>query len=151
MMPTWTVQALIKALVGRDGTFVAYDIRRPCPKADPLGTLISGYTPSVRTVGSNNRSLSLKGVRSGYDLTVGDYLVIKRHRPAVAASADGKHLGQRHDDGRSSKCSRSCRPGSPSIRRSISRSRAGKFKIVAGSYTGRRAAAATRRPASASR
>lgn len=70
------VQALIKALIGRDGTFLAYDIRRPNPKLDPLGTKITGYSPLVRTVGSNNRSLSLKALRSNYAFTAGDFLSV---------------------------------------------------------------------------
>lgn len=70
------VQALIKALLGRNGTFLAYDIRRPNPKRDPLGNTISGATVQVRTVGSNNRSLSLKGLTSNYAFTVGDFLSI---------------------------------------------------------------------------
>jgi hypothetical protein len=70
------MQALIKALLSRDGTFLAYDIRRPNPKLDPLGTMITGYSPLVRTVGSNNRSLSIKALRSNYAFTVGDFLSI---------------------------------------------------------------------------
>lgn len=70
------IQALIKALYGRDGTFLAYDIRRPNPKLDPLGSIITGATVQIRTIGSNNRSLSLKGLTSGYRFTVGDFLSV---------------------------------------------------------------------------
>jgi hypothetical protein len=70
------IQAKLKALTGRDGTFLAYDIRRPNPKLDPLGTKITGYSPLVRTVGSNNRSLSLKALRTSYALSVGDFLSV---------------------------------------------------------------------------
>jgi hypothetical protein len=71
------MQALVKALIGRDGAFLAYDTRRPFPKADPLGTVIAGATPTVRTVGDDNRSLSMQALPNGYDLTLGDYLLLK--------------------------------------------------------------------------
>jgi hypothetical protein len=129
------IQALIKALAGRDGTFLAYDIRRPFPKSDPVGTRISGYTPSVRTVGSDNRSLSLKGVRNGYDLTIGDYLLIKNgtglrslHQLMESASTDGVGQTQVFE----------VQPFLPTwiaVDQAVDLAQpAGKFKIVAGSY-----------------
>jgi hypothetical protein len=127
-------QALIKAMLGRDGAFLAYDIRRPNPKADPLGTLISGYTPQVRTVGSDNRSLSLKGLRSNYVLTTGDFL-------SVSDGSGKRALLQIMEDISASGTTTAefeVEPFLPSwiaVDQSVDLAHPlGKFKIVAGSY-----------------
>lgn len=128
------IQAIIKALMARDGTFLAFDIRRPNPKLDPLGDAISGATPQVRTIGSDNRSLSLKGLTSGYDLSVGDFLSItdgsgKRslHQLMESISASGTTTAEFE-----------VQPFLPSwiaVDQPADLAQpVGKFKIVAGSY-----------------
>lgn len=66
------INALFKALLGRNGTFLAYDTRRDGPYEDADGSAISGSTVLVRDIGGDNRSLSLKGLPPGYVITVGD-------------------------------------------------------------------------------
>lgn len=98
-MPKWTItvalaggrhnrnleqEADLKHLDGRDGTFLAYDTRRPYPASDPDGVTLGAAVVKVRTKGSNNRSLSLEDLTGGYVLTKGDkgsilYDGTKRH------------------------------------------------------------------------
>jgi hypothetical protein len=129
------MQALVKALIGRDGAFLAFDTRRPYPKADPLGIAIAGATPSVRTVGDDNRSLSLQGLVNGYDLTIGDYLLVKDgtglrslHQLMESISANGNAETQAFE----------VQPFLPpwiAVDHAIDLARpAPKFKILAGSY-----------------
>lgn len=66
------VEAMFKVLLGRDGTFLAYDKRRPGPAADPTGAILGAATVLISSKGSNNRSLALKGLPAGYSLTKGD-------------------------------------------------------------------------------
>jgi hypothetical protein len=69
-------EALFKALIARNGTFLAYDLRAPYPAYDPKGNIISGSTPTVKTKGSNNRSISIQGLPNHYVVTAGDKLSI---------------------------------------------------------------------------
>ena len=69
------IEGLISRLRGT-GTFLAYDPRKANPALDRTGSRITGYDVQVRTIGSNNRSLSLKGLRPGYDLSVGDFITV---------------------------------------------------------------------------
>lgn len=52
----------IKHLISRDGTILAYDMRRPHPLNDPDGWKLDTRTVTVKTKGANNRSLSLEGL-----------------------------------------------------------------------------------------
>lgn len=70
------LEALINTIRARQGTFYAYDIRRPYPKNDPTGSIISGATVQIKSKGSNNRSIALKGMTNGYVLTRGDKLSV---------------------------------------------------------------------------
>jgi hypothetical protein len=128
------MQALIKALLGRDGAFLAYDIRRPNPKLDPLGTKITGYSPLVRTVGGDNRSLSLKALRSNYAFTVGDFL-------SIADGTGKRSLHQLMEDITASGTTTAEFEVQPFLPTWIAVDQAvdlihpvAKFKIVAGSY-----------------
>lgn len=69
--------AMLKVLLGRNGSFVAYDIRQPFPAFDPTGSIASGLTVQVKTKGSDNRSLSLKGFStSGFQLKAGEKISV---------------------------------------------------------------------------
>lgn len=77
--PLWRDEAAaVKALIGSMGqsvgSFLAWDIAWPYPKADPTGALISGSTVQIKSLGSDGTSLALKGLPVGYVLTRGDYL-----------------------------------------------------------------------------
>lgn len=56
----------------RDGTILAYDIRRPYPQDDPVGWKLDGRTVTVATKGANNRSLSLSGLSKQFTCYKGD-------------------------------------------------------------------------------
>lgn len=66
------VEAMFKVIRARDMTFLAYDKTTKYPLNDPDGSIISGSTVQVKSKGSNNRSLSLKGLPNGYVIAVGD-------------------------------------------------------------------------------
>lgn len=70
------VNALFKALLGRNGTFLAYDKRSRYPYVDQTGSVISGSTVLVRSKGADNRSIALKGLPSYYTITAGDKIGI---------------------------------------------------------------------------
>jgi hypothetical protein len=70
------MEVLLKTLMMRDGTFYAFDSRRPYPKLDPHGLIIGAATPSINTKGANNRSLSLKGLPATYKLSPGDWISV---------------------------------------------------------------------------
>lgn len=60
----------------RDGTFLAYDIKRPFPAADFGGVRLGTASVQVKSKGSNNRSIALKGLPVGYVISKGDWLSI---------------------------------------------------------------------------
>lgn len=70
------MEALLQTLMLRDGTFYAFDIRRPYPKLDPDGALIGAAAPLINTKGANNRSLSLKALPATYKLSPGDWISV---------------------------------------------------------------------------
>lgn len=128
-------EADIKHLDGRDGTFLAYDIRRPFPASDPDGSIVAGSTVQVRTKGTNNRSISLKGLPAGYQITKGDKLSIvyastRYFLVEVMESAAANGSGNTDEF--------EIQPTMPigiAINDSVVLNRPpGKFKIVAGSY-----------------
>jgi hypothetical protein len=95
------VVALIEAMGISIGTFYAWNPERRYPKADPSGTILGVSAPEIRTVGTNNKSLSLSGLPAGYVLSRGDMLAFDYgspssralHRvvtPTVTADGDGE-------------------------------------------------------------
>lgn len=80
----------------RDGTILAYDIRRPYPENDYDGWKLNGRTVTVKSKGINNRSLSLADASPQFIATKGDKYSIaygtgKRHLFEVmeTSQADG--------------------------------------------------------------
>lgn len=65
-------EADVMHLGSRDGSILAYDIRRPYPASDPDGWRLGANVVTVKTKGSNKRSLSLEGLRSQFIVTKGD-------------------------------------------------------------------------------
>jgi len=59
-------------LISRDGTILAYDIRRPFPANDMNGWKLDNRTVTVKTKGSNNRSMSLQDLSPQFVVTKGD-------------------------------------------------------------------------------
>lgn len=131
------VQAMVKLLLGRDAAFFAYDIRQPWPAYDPGGAILSGsgFSPTIRTVGSNNRSLSLTGMPNRYKLAAGEKISFASGSGQVQllelmepAEANGAHNTPEFE----------VQPFlptwiAPGQAVDVTRPR-GKFKIVAGSY-----------------
>lgn len=68
------VQALIESLDGAINSFYLYAPQKKYPQYDPTGSILGAASVTINTVGSNNKSLRLQGLPSGYVLTVGDYL-----------------------------------------------------------------------------
>lgn len=67
------VQALIEVLDPM-ASFYLYAPQQPYPQSDPDGSILGASTPAVRTVGSDNKSFSLKGLPVGYVISVGDMI-----------------------------------------------------------------------------
>lgn len=69
-------EADIMSLNSRDGTILAYDIRHPFPAADPDGWKLDGLSVTVASKGSNNRSISLTGLRGQFVVTKTDKISV---------------------------------------------------------------------------
>jgi len=65
------LETRLRQIEEQDGTFLAYDPRRPRPASYPSGSL-DGVT--IYAIGSNMRSLRLQGVPAGFVLSEKDYL-----------------------------------------------------------------------------
>ncbi len=62
-------------LLRRPGaSFLAFDTRRPAPLADPVGAILGATVPTIATLPSDPREISLTGLPAGYVLSRGDYL-----------------------------------------------------------------------------
>lgn len=68
------VQALFEALDGPMNSFYLYAPQKQFPVMDPDGSILGTDTPTIHTIGVNNRSLRLQGLPEGYVLSVGDFL-----------------------------------------------------------------------------
>ncbi|MGQ3214801.1 MAG: hypothetical protein ACT6U0_24390 [Shinella sp.] len=95
------VQARIESLDGAINSFYLYDPRRKYPQADPAGTILGSFVPTIHTVGANNKSLRIDELPEAYTLTVGDYLAfdygsnpVRRafHRIVESATANSSGL-----------------------------------------------------------
>lgn len=64
------VAALVRKADGRE--FMIYDPSNPFPTADPRGVVLGASVVQVNSIGSDNASLSLKGLPGNYKLTAGD-------------------------------------------------------------------------------
>lgn len=62
--------ALINQMGGSLGTFLAWNPRRPYPKADPTGALIAGHSPTLNDVSGN--VITLHDLPAGYQISRGD-------------------------------------------------------------------------------
>jgi hypothetical protein len=128
-------RAMMKVLSQRDGVFLAYDRWQPFPAYDPRGQIISGSSPSVKTVGSNNRSLSLKGMPAHYELAAGEKISVtdgsgKRALLELTEDIEANGSGNTPEF--------ELQPFLPTwiaVDQTIDISKApGKFKVLAGSY-----------------
>jgi len=119
----------------RDGTILAYDIRRPYPEHDPSGWKLDGMTVTVLSKGSNNRSLALEGLR-------GQFIVTKGDKISVLYDTDKRFLcevmetDQADDDGETGEFEVwPYLPDALEVGDVVTMSKAcGKFKLVANSY-----------------
>lgn len=90
-----TYEAMLRSLDGVIGTFNAYDLRRPYPKANPSGSFTdSGAIASVQSA----KALTLKSLPAGFVISVGDYFHFDYgsnptnralHQAMEAVTADG--------------------------------------------------------------
>ncbi|TPE47224.1 hypothetical protein [Amaricoccus solimangrovi] len=91
------LQALFEAILPHR-LFHLYNIRRPFPAADPDGSELGNSAPLLHAIGSDNVSLRISGLPSGYTLTRGDMLAFNRgdrrslHRIIDTVSANSSGL-----------------------------------------------------------
>lgn len=68
------IEAML-ALLSRPGmAFLAYDPRKPFPAVDPAGRVLGMAEPTIKTINSNRRELSLADLPPGYVLRAGDLI-----------------------------------------------------------------------------
>lgn len=65
--------------------FYAYDTRRPAPLADPSGLILGSTVPTIASLISGNRELTLAGLPAWYVLSRGDYLAFDYGTPSRRA------------------------------------------------------------------
>lgn len=75
------LQALVESLDGGAGTFLLWNAQRQYPQADPGGTTLGASTVTVLSVGSDNKSLALQGLPTGYELRRGDLVQVTYASP----------------------------------------------------------------------
>lgn len=122
-------------LGSRDGTILAYDIRQPFPQDDPVGWKLNGHTVAVKSKGSNNRSLSLEGLRGQFIVSKGDkYSVLydtdKRFLFTVVETAQADDTGDTEEFEIWPYLPAGLEVGDVVTMRKA----CGKFRLVAGSY-----------------
>lgn len=64
--------ARVRKLHGSMTPFMVYDPSHRWPASDPGGALLTGETVQINSIGTNNQSLSLKGLPADFILTIGD-------------------------------------------------------------------------------
>ncbi|WP_370286928.1 hypothetical protein [Pseudooceanicola nanhaiensis] len=67
-------EALARMLRQAGRPFFAYDKTAAYPAADPGGVLLGAATPTIHTLGSDNRRMRVQGLPAGYVLSRGDPL-----------------------------------------------------------------------------
>lgn len=90
------LRSVLETLGRPEATFYLFDPTKPYPRLDPTGSVLGASTPTIHTIGADNKSMRLEGLPVGYALSPGDYLAFnygssKRalHRLAESAVADG--------------------------------------------------------------
>ncbi len=68
------VLALLSVLRGAGASFLAYDVTRSTPLADPDGGLLGAATPAIYELLAGAREIKLAGLPEGYVISSGDYL-----------------------------------------------------------------------------
>lgn len=125
----------LTGLGGRDGTFLAYDIRTPYPASDPEGWRLGDSVITVKSIGANNRSIALEGFARAFTVTKTDKLSIlysssKRFLCEVRETVTGSAGGETAEF----EVWPFLPPGIIVGDVVTLRKSPGKFKIVAGSY-----------------
>jgi len=89
------LRARLLLLDGASNAFYYWSPEAKAPQADPDGVILGAATVKVKSVGTDNKSIALKGLPAGYALTVGDMIAVdygtRRALFALAAggTADG--------------------------------------------------------------
>lgn len=79
------VQALIESLDGSMRSFYLHAPQKPYPRADPKGAIFGASTPTIHTLGVDNKSMRITGVPSTYVLSRGDFLAFNYGSPSRRA------------------------------------------------------------------
>ncbi len=91
------VMARFDLLDGGRQAFYLYNPARLGPQTDRDGAILGAASVKVKSVGSDNKSLALKGLPSGYVLSAGDFVAVDYGTPsrralfrmAAGGTADG--------------------------------------------------------------
>ncbi|TFF27509.1 hypothetical protein E3C22_03365 [Jiella endophytica] len=79
------LQARLESLNGSINPFYLVDPKRRFPQYDPDGSKLGGATPTINSISSNGRSISLTGLPGLYTLSFGDFLCFDYGTPARRA------------------------------------------------------------------
>lgn len=71
-IPLKQIAALIRKLHGSQESFMLYDPLSMYPQADRDGSLLGANVVTVKSIGADRQSISLKGLPDGYTLTLAD-------------------------------------------------------------------------------
>ncbi|PKP71847.1 MAG: hypothetical protein CVT82_00305 [Alphaproteobacteria bacterium HGW-Alphaproteobacteria-4] len=69
-----SVLPLLSVLRSAGASFLAYDVTRAAPLADPTGSILGAATPEILELVAGSRELRLGGLPAGYIVSSGDYL-----------------------------------------------------------------------------
>lgn len=66
------IEAMLEAIGPH--SFHVFNPRKPYPAADPDGSEISGFIPTVHALGASNRTMRVSGLPSAYTISAGDMI-----------------------------------------------------------------------------
>jgi hypothetical protein len=72
-------------LDGGLNAFYLHNPLAPYPQGDPTGSIIGSNAVKVKSVGADNKSLALKALTAGYQLTIGDMVAVDHGSPTRRA------------------------------------------------------------------
>lgn len=93
------LETLLELLKSGGSSFLAYDIRRQYPRADPTGSILGAASPTLNSVSSDNREIRIAALPANYVMSRGDFVAFDYtgsrralHRVVQGVTASGAGL-----------------------------------------------------------
>ncbi len=77
------IEAYLSLLQRPGASFFARDMRQIGPQYDPDGSIIGSNTPTLLSVESNNREISIQGLPANYEIRAGDLISFQYGSPTI--------------------------------------------------------------------